>query len=335
VLKIKFKDVGQGDSILITWTEGTTEHYGIVDCNLYGSGNPMLDEVQTLNIKHLDFIILSHLHADHFSGMPELLEYCFLNRITIGTFLHTFENQYFKILNEILLSQKNLKLAQRFLKTLKELCDSGNIKDIDRISNRTKSIKLGSTRKLQFLSPIGKDYLDFADDQAKYVSGRTTALPDLNSLSCVSKITDGTEAILLTADITKKPLQRLTNIVSETISCLQVPHHGSDKNHVVSFLESLKKKDACPAVFSVGDVRRDKLPKRSVVEYYDSNKFEIHSTNFVYGLAEHFNSTTSALPTPGKIQASLANFSRVVGSRHAAPVSTNRNYNGDCIFIYI
>ena len=73
---------------------------------------------------------------------------------------------------------------------------------------------------------------------------------------------------------------------------IQVPHHGSDKNHAADFWKGLKFTH-CPAVYSVGYVKRDKLPKKAVVDFFDKNNFYNTSTNFVHGLLEFYGSLSS------------------------------------------
>ncbi|MCY7362979.1 MAG: hypothetical protein LH629_13085, partial [Ignavibacteria bacterium] len=62
MITVLFKNVGQGDSILVEWLNGSQKHFGIIDCNLYESRNPLLEELANRNIEFIDFIILSHLH---------------------------------------------------------------------------------------------------------------------------------------------------------------------------------------------------------------------------------------------------------------------------------
>lgn len=192
------------------------------------------------------------MHADHFSGMPDLFDYCEINNISIKHFYHTFEIEYLKIFSDIIVSQRSQKLAERFLLKFQVLTDSMLIKSIDSISNSIKPIALDNGYSIEFLSPHGKDYLKFSEHQSRYLSNRTSVLPDFNSLSSICLITNKTKAGLLTADVTKKPLRRLIGHVSEEMQFVQVPHHGSIKNHVEKFWDSLDLVKDCPAVLSVG-----------------------------------------------------------------------------------
>ena len=89
-LKVTFKDVGQGDSIIIEWRKNSKSYVGIIDCNLKTNNrNPILEHIKILSTKEISFIILSHPHYDHFSGFEDLFNYCEKNKIIIKNFIHT------------------------------------------------------------------------------------------------------------------------------------------------------------------------------------------------------------------------------------------------------
>lgn len=312
MISITFKDVGQGDSILLAWTVLGTEHIGIIDCNVKDGPNPILDEIRSRKTQYIDFIILSHLHYDHLSGMPELFEYCLNNKIQIGKFYHTFETQYLKIFSEILVSQNSQKVGSRFFTLFRELCKLDVIVEVERATVGLRPITLTSGFQLEFLSPIGKDHMLFTEQQAKFLHGKTTTLPDFNFLSTITKVTNKKNAAILTADTTIKQLRRLTGKILETVSHIQVPHHGSQNNHWPKLWNSLNKKLPCKAIFSVGDEKRDKLPKRVVVEYFDSNGYQVESTDCVYGISEHFGVVQFTMSSIAKAnRTALSSFSRL------------------------
>jgi competence protein ComEC len=76
-LVIRFFDVGQGDSALISTPEGS---------NVLIDGGPDEEQVATelaaLGVKRLDLVVASHPHADHIIGLPAVLA-----RIPVGMLL--------------------------------------------------------------------------------------------------------------------------------------------------------------------------------------------------------------------------------------------------------
>ena len=74
-------DVGQGQSVLIR-SQGRT---ALVDCGGGGPSDPgdvAADEVQRLGASRLDLLILTHCHADHAGGVPQLF-----SRLAVDTLL--------------------------------------------------------------------------------------------------------------------------------------------------------------------------------------------------------------------------------------------------------
>ena len=244
--------------------------------------------------------------------MPELFQYCLDNKIKIAKFYHTLQTQYLKIFSEILISQRNQKVGERFLSLFNHLIKSGIIEDVEHATVGLRPITLTNKYQLEFLSPNGKDHVSFAEKQAKYLTGKTATIPDFNNLSTIIKITNAKKAAILTADTTNSQLKRLKGKISETVSCVQVPHHGSQNNHCPQLWKSLTRNSPCRAVFSVGDEKRDKLPKRAVVEYFDLNGYQVESTDCVHGISEHYGIlgfTTSSIAKANSI--ALSSFSRL------------------------
>ncbi len=89
MIHLTFKNVGQGDSIILEWEANNTRKIGIIDCNLFHNQNPVLEYVIKKKYKTIEFLLLSHPHLDHFSGFLELIKYCKTHSIKIIYFLHT------------------------------------------------------------------------------------------------------------------------------------------------------------------------------------------------------------------------------------------------------
>ena len=155
-MKITFKDVGQGDSILIEWKIGDKNKIGIIDCCNKGKMNPVLLHLENYKYDVIDFIILSHPHKDHYSGLLELLEYIEKKKITINRFAQTITHagvaywKYFEI------SSSDSRLLQKIIKKTRDLKEQGLIKKNDLLLDG-KLIQIEQNIELECLAPSNDD----------------------------------------------------------------------------------------------------------------------------------------------------------------------------------
>ncbi len=68
--KIHFIDVGQGDSVLIE-NDGS---FGLIDAGVPEAGHAIVQYLQQTGVEKLDFVLMTHPHADHIGGMKAVLE---------------------------------------------------------------------------------------------------------------------------------------------------------------------------------------------------------------------------------------------------------------------
>lgn len=68
---IQFIDVGQGDSALVE-CDG---RYMLIDGGDEAAGDTVYNVLEEKGIQHLDFLVISHMHADHIGGLPKALTY--------------------------------------------------------------------------------------------------------------------------------------------------------------------------------------------------------------------------------------------------------------------
>ncbi|MGE0562771.1 MAG: ComEC/Rec2 family competence protein [Flavobacteriales bacterium] len=324
MVKIIFKDVGQGDSIIIEWVEEEINCFGFIDCNLYESRNPILDYVIEKNIKLIDFLILSHPHLDHFSGFHELLTYCRENNIIVKKFLHTaiVSKEYFLTSVRSVVAENELMKLFDLVRILRDETGMG-IHSLDDNPDIVK--KLGQNFKLEVLAPSSVE-ID------KYIKGinfpfdeeESTCHPKANWLSTIIKIYNDKCAVLLTSDsesstlstiCTKKPKR-----VDHKFIIGQAPHHGSGANLNQVFWRLRKRFKNTPIVISVGK-NGYKHPSKKVIDFFEkTGNYEIYSTNHVGSLIS-------------KPKSSPAMDALDIISKVTTVSPTKYKYSGDKVFI--
>ena len=80
-LTIIFFEAGKGDSTLLVFDNGDKKHYGLIDCNAYLKNkeyyNPALEYLRANKVAHLDFLAITHFHADHFFTVEQIIQHIF------------------------------------------------------------------------------------------------------------------------------------------------------------------------------------------------------------------------------------------------------------------
>lgn len=309
-MKITFKNVGQGDSIIIEWQNAGAEKIGIIDCNRYCGTNPVLQYIKSRPIKEIAFIILSHPHEDHFSGLLELFHYCELNGVQIMVFGHTATVHPAIVLQWAVVDDENKKMLSRIMKEAKRLSRLGVIQVRAPIAQGwTETLNAEFTIKA--LSPSGEEHDDYLKYWKKYNQIDELKCSKLaNLLSTVFVIYNDKVQIMLTADAELKSFDRINGLKDrpngELLLC-QIPHHGSVKNHRIEFWGTFKKKDDCPAVISAGEHKTYNHPHKEVIYDFAKNKYKPYATNYVNGMIEFINdhkirSIMSALEDVGEAE---------------------------------
>lgn len=287
MLKISFKDVGQGDSIVIEWKTKRKERIGIIDCNEPEYGvNPVIEHLAIKGYDKIEFIILSHPHSDHYSGLVNLLRFCESRNIEVKNFIHTTHSKKEFLLASVGKGPYQTMLADVF-RTASRLTNTGLINyswflggDI-----REQSFK---GLNITFLSPTSKEFEKFDSSLHKPRNDGRINNPSANLLCTVIKISFSGKHILLTSDATGSTLRRILRkegkqITSSELVLGQIPHHGSDKNHYKKIWEEQHYKHGTPAIISVGNNGYGH-PARGVINSFVKMSYEIRSTNEIGGL---------------------------------------------------
>lgn len=290
MVKITFKNVGQGDSIIIEWKEQEENKIGIIDCNIINGINPVLEYLKSVNCKTIDFVILSHPHFDHFSGLLDLFEWCYTNKIELNHFLITSDTTPEYITTALKTVSAKSTLAKIFQLSRKLRDDFGT--KIFKIDDNPNSVKLIDDWKMYFLSPSSEEADNYLKDIKTFSREEDYHNnPKGNWLSTLIKIKKQNNGILLTSDIEKGTLTRMRKEkrTPEKIVLFQVPHHGSKKNHNNIFWSLSHRNPNTPAVISVGNNKYNH-PSEQVINSLKGLQYSVFRTDQTSTISEIFNS---------------------------------------------
>jgi beta-lactamase superfamily II metal-dependent hydrolase len=321
-LNIYFKNVGQGDTIFLDWVSGenATRKFALIDCNMIGNNiDPVIRHIKDHEIREFEFVLLTHPHSDHFSGLLPLFDYCEENSIVINRFLHTSNysmpvlrtmlerdigDEDFKafVLSGVHYEPHKEKLLQTICRVMVEVEKNGRgfIKDVDTVNSIP--FLLSENIRAQFLAPSSFEFREYARANYVFEAGSKPMIrqdnennPEANMLSTFIRIFNDVDQwqVLLSSDCTRETFERILEnpnlhgvVTTSKLLAMQVPHHGSRKNHTRAFWDGMQHRKETHAIVSVGLGYGH--PARSVIEYFKDNYHCVHATNFVGGYREVF-----------------------------------------------
>ena len=108
-LEVHFIDVGQGEAILI---RSPSKEAILIDAGPLSSGYVVMHYLRKLNIKKIDYMIVTHMHQDHAGGL-----FHFLPQLQVGTiFDNGADLSGNDIYEEYLMIVRNLEIPRKTLK---------------------------------------------------------------------------------------------------------------------------------------------------------------------------------------------------------------------------
>lgn len=294
MLNLTFKDVGHGDSIILEWEHQNQNKIALIDCNISDDNrNPSLEYLKspsnTYKYREIEFILLSHPHYDHYSGLNRLLQYCSDEKIIINLFMHTaFTTPRYLIETAVKSFIAKDELKQLF-GTIDKLTKNKIIKSQGYITSDFREISLSDSIKLNIIAPTTEEFEKFRK-QIKFSEDDESCHNNANAnlLSTVIKLSTDKWIMLLTSDCQKHALEYYNqrdhdNTKKAEFFLGQSPHHGSINNHNKEFWNSLERTPETKIVFSCG-VNSYNHPSHEVVKYFKENHYNIEFTNKVGGL---------------------------------------------------
>lgn len=239
-LHLYFLNVGQGDSIYVR----------ILNKDLLIDGGPdkaslsELGDIMPFWDKKIDYVILTHPHSDHITGLIDII-----NRYEVGEIFYTgvlhSSNEYLGFLQ--IVKNKNIPL---------------------KIISKEDFFILDNNVKVNFYWPL-----------EDLVNKEKT---NLNDTSIVVKINYNKFSTLLTGDIEKEVQQQLidkeyqrSKPAISNVNILKIPHHGS-ANLTDEFL-NLTKPDI--AVICVGEKNKFNHPAKETLNKLENRKIKTYRTD--------------------------------------------------------
>ncbi len=302
-MKIIFKDVGQGDSIILEWlsSDGRLQ-IGLIDCNKNGISNPIVDFIKTLNSFDFYFIVLSHPHDDHYSGLFELLDYIERKKIRVDYFLHTCWSER-EFLKASVKSYKSKRLLSKIFRKANELYNEKIIINYCSVNNFSSELQLEPGIYMKFLAPYHLlidryNKIAFANLDIGLLNNN----PDANLLSTVIKLYSKDWLILLTSDSVEKYYWDANragfNGLRDKLLLGQIPHHGSEGNYFHTFWRLINHDQSTFGCISVG-VNDYGHPGKDVILKLKSISYNVVST--LKSLIKITNPTSVALNTVSEV----------------------------------
>lgn len=258
--RVTFLDVGQGDSALLQFPDGTTvlidggRRYERFDMGRGVIGPFLLNQ----GIRRLDHIIATHPQQDHVGGLPWLIRH-----LEVGEFWHT-----------------GIERSEPLFKELRETVAEQQVHS--HVATRGEDIVRGESCRLAVLNPIR------AQDRGG--SSQSVSGTFLNNESVVVQLTCGPQSILFAADIEVDGLHRLAAMGQEPVTVLKVPHHGARSSLERHWIGLARPRYA---VFSVGRHNSYGHPAPDVIDAYSAIGSEVARTDRDGGII-----VTGRLSTP-------------------------------------
>ncbi len=233
---VYFLNTGQSDCSLIIADNYTV----LIDGGDLDKGNILVGALESLGIKRLDYVIVTHPHVDHFGGLTEIL-----SGFPIGVLL-TSEipgDMIPRTLNysRLLAVMERYGVQSKFVRT-------------------GDNFSLGNNSRLEIAAPLYNDYAE------------------LNNLSVAVRFVHGENSFLFTGDLENVAERDLLGAdICLDADVLKVGHHGSEGSSGTDFLAAITPKIA---VFEVGFDNTFGHPKTEVIERLsDIGCREIYATS--------------------------------------------------------
>lgn len=195
--RVHMLDIGQGDSILIQ----TKRMNVLVDTGPPEGREKLLSALEKHHVKKLDYLILTHPHADHIGNAAAVLE-----SISVGQVVESPSTTASPLVKKYYTVMKNKQVSLK-------------------IPTQNEVIDLGDQTHIRFLTPLPK----FENTK------------NLNNSSLVFLLSFGSTKMIFTGDMEKELERALVVEYKSDLKAqiLKSPHHGSSTSSSKVFLDAV------------------------------------------------------------------------------------------------
>lgn len=258
--KIKFLDVGHGDSAVIYMNDFHSDGVKTIVIDIVDA-DKLINELIQNKIKIVDMLIISHMDADHCRGVNDFLEK-FVTRGIIKTICYNFDRRNPTKTMELILKRFMELYHKQRITILKGINDS-DLQKRELISNNATKFSL--------------IYPNPAEETEALLSKST------NDMSIVCLYENEVSNIIFTGDLENNGWRRLLERMPE-LECdiLKMPHHGAFYNNengmgTEHILDMLKPNIA---IISTGENKRYGHPSSDTIKLLKEKNVEIYCTEF-------------------------------------------------------
>lgn len=197
MINVHYIDVGQGDCTLIVCGGETL----LIDAGENGHEQQVINYLNSVGVKKLDYIVATHQHSDHIGGIPEVLENFGTNNIIMPR-----------------LTEAQTPTNSTYTAFLKAIQKS----DAKLIASKVGAEYVLGEATFEILGPVTND------------------AEDINNMSVVVKVTYGKNTFLFTGDAeTDEETEVIDTGSNLDCDVLHAGHHGSYTSSSKDFLNAV------------------------------------------------------------------------------------------------
>ena len=243
-ISVHFIDVGQGDCSLIRLPPKDGERYIniLIDSGESGNGRKVISYLESLGIRTLDAVIVTHPHSDHMGCMDEIIDYFEVKSFYTCDFMDSLTPT---------------------TASYEDMLDS-----IER-----KGLKINTVGAGEYLNSLTKDVTGCEIKViAPFLNNTET---DLNNTSLIIRLKYGSTSFLFTGDAEMEEYKYIRGTIGQ-VSVLKVGHHGASNATDEALAAEL-----CPkiAVISCGENNDYGHPHEKTIKILKTFGAEIRRTD--------------------------------------------------------